>query len=476
MQKEKMKKTKIVCTIGPASDNKEMLKKLIKAGMNVMRCNFSHGDHEEHAAKMQKLREVNEELGTNVAIMLDTKGPEIRTGNFVGGTTEFKKGQVSVITREDIEGTSNRFTVSYKNLYQDVKLGGFILVNDGQVALLVDHVDENGDIYTVAANDGKVKNKRGINVPGAILEFEFLSEKDKSDITFGCEQDIDFIAASFVRRPQDILDIKKLLVENGKPDVKVLAKIENVEGVENMDGIIEVADGIMVARGDLGVEVPAEDVPGIQKSLIKKCNAAGKIVITATQMLESMQENPRPTRAEVSDVANAIYDGTDAIMLSGESAQGKYPEEAVLYMSKIARKTEEQLDYGHLLRQAIRTSDDNTSEAICMSVAQIANNFKVAAIIAFTETGGTAKRVSRYRPECPVIAATPYLKTVRGLALNWGVKPVLVKEMKSKEGLVNLAQVVAKEVGVSAGEKVLVTGGTPGVTGQTNYLELVTVK
>ena len=477
MQKEKMKKTKIVCTIGPASDNKEMLKKLIKAGMNVMRCNFSHGDHEEHAAKMQKLREVNEELGTNVAIMLDTKGPEIRTGNFVGGTTEFKKGQVSVITREDIEGTSDRFTVSYKNLYQDVKPGGFILVNDGQVALLVDHVDENGDIYTVAANDGKVKNKRGINVPGAILEFEFLSDKDKSDITFGCEQDIDFIAASFVRRPQDILDIKKLLVENGKPDVKVLAKIENVEGVENMDGIIEVADGIMVARGDLGVEVPAEDVPGIQKSLIKKCNAAGKIVITATQMLESMQENPRPTRAEVSDVANAIYDGTDAIMLSGESAQGKYPEEAVLTMNKIAHKIEENLDYASILRRAIRTADNtNPSEAICMSVAEIAANFNVSAIIAFTETGATAKRMSRYRPHCPIIAPTPSDDTVKKLALNWGVKPVLCKSMKSREGLMDLAMVIAKENGISAGEQVIVTGGTPGVSGLTSYLEIVTIK
>ena len=475
MVKEKMKKTKIVCTIGPASQDKEMLKKLVKAGMNVMRCNFSHGNYEEHAMKMDTLREVNKELGTDVAIMLDTKGPEIRTGAFEGGFTEFKKGQVSVITPEEIVGSADRFTISYKELYKDVKPGAYILVNDGQVALLVDHV-EGKDIYCVAANDGRVKNTRGINVPGTKLQFEFLSEKDKNDLIFGCKQDVNFIAASFVRRKQDVLDIKKLIAENGKPDIKVLPKIECVEGVENIDEIIEVADGIMVARGDLGVEVPAEDVPLIQKSIIKKCNAAGKIVITATQMLESMQENPRPTRAEVSDVANAIYDGTDAIMLSGESAQGKYPEEAVLYMSKIARKTEEQLDYGHLLRQAIRTSDDNTSEAICMSVAQIANNFKVAAIIAFTETGGTAKRVSRYRPECPVIAATPYLKTVRGLALNWGVKPVLVKEMKSKEGLVNLAQVVAKEVGVSAGEKVLVTGGTPGVTGQTNYLELVTVK
>jgi pyruvate kinase len=475
MARDRMKKTKIVCTIGPASDSEEMLKKLIKAGMNVMRCNFSHGDYDEHAAKMNKLRNVNKELGTNVAIMLDTKGPEIRTGAFEGGFTEFKKGQVSVITPEEIVGTADRFTVSYKELYKDVKPGGFILVNDGQVALLVDHV-EGDEIYTVAANDGRVKNTRGINVPGAILAFDFLSEKDKSDIKFGCEQNVDYIAASFVRRPQDVLDIKKLLCECGKPDIKIFSKIESVEAVENLAEIVEVSDGIMVARGDLGVEVPAEDVPGIQKKLIKMCNAAGKPVITATQMLESMQENPRPTRAEVSDVANAIYDGTDAIMLSGESAQGKYPEEAVMTMNKIALKAESQLDYGHLLRRAIRTSDDNTSEAICMSVAQIATNFNVSAIIAFTETGGTANRMSRYKPECPIIAATPYEKTVRKLAISWGVKPVLVNEMKSKEGLVNLANVVAKENGITAGEKVLVTGGTPGVVGQTNYLELITVK
>lgn len=475
MAKDKMKKTKIVCTIGPASDNEEMLKKLFKAGMNVMRCNFSHGDHEEHAAKMALCRKVNKELGTNVAIMLDTKGPEIRTGDFEGGATEFKKGQVSVITTEDIVGTADRFTITYKDLYKDVKPGSFILVNDGQVELLVDHI-EGEDIYTVAANGGRVKNKRGINVPGTALQFDFLSEKDKSDLIFGCEQNVDYISASFVRRPQDVLDIKKLLVEHGKPDIKVFSKIECVEGVQNMDGILEVSDGIMVARGDLGVEVPAEDVPGIQKELIKKCNAAGKPVITATQMLESMQENPRPTRAEVSDVANAIFDGTDAIMLSGESAQGKYPEEAVRTMNKIAKKTEEELDYGHMLRYAIRTADDNTSEAICMSVAQIAHNFNVEAIIAFTETGGTANRMARYKPECPIIAATPYDETLRKLAISWGVKPVKVNEMKSKEGLVSLANIVAKENGIEAGSKVLVTGGTPGVVGQTNYLELITIK
>ena len=473
--KEKMKKTKIVCTIGPASQDPKMLTKLINAGMNVMRCNFSHGDFEEHGAKMETLRQLNKELGTHCAILLDTKGPEIRTGDFEGGFTEFKKGQTSVICVEDIVGTSDRFTISYKDLYKDVKPGGFILVNDGQVELLVDHV-EGTDIVCVAANDGRVKNTRGINVPGIELGFEFVSEKDRADLIFGCEQDVDYIAASFVRRPQDVLDVKKILVEHGKPGIKVIAKIENSEGVEKMDDIIKVADGIMVARGDLGVEVPAEDVPLIQKELIRKCKAAGKVVITATQMLESMQENPRPTRAEVSDVANAIYDGTDAIMLSGESAQGKYPEEAVLTMNKIALKTESTLDYASLHRKAVRTAKDDTSEAICMSVAEIATKFDVAAIIAFTESGFTAQKMSRYRPECPIIAPTPYEDTAKKLALNWGVKPVICQRIDTKEGLLNLAEVIAKENGIEEGQTILVTGGNPGVKGTTSYLQLVTVK
>lgn len=475
MVKEKMKKTKIVCTIGPASQDKEMLKKLIKAGMNVMRCNFSHGDYEEHAGKMDTLREVNKELGTDVAIMLDTKGPEIRTGAFEGGFTEFKKGQVSVITPEEIVGSSDRFTISYKELYKDVKPGAYILVNDGQVALLVDHV-EGKDIYCVAANDGRVKNTRGINVPGTKLQFEFLSEKDKNDLIFGCKQDVNFIAASFVRRKQDVLDIKKLIAENGKPDIKVLPKIECVEGVENIDEIIEVADGIMVARGDLGVEIPAEDVPLIQKELINKCRAAGKIVITATQMLDSMQENPRPTRAEVSDVANAIYDGTDAIMLSGESAQGKYPVEAVETMTKIALKTEGTLDYASLQRKAIRTASLDQSEAICMSVAEIASKFNVAAIVAFTDSGFTARKMSRYRTKSMIIAATPNEQTTRALAINWGVKSVLCKQMDTRAAMIEYAQVIAKENLVEPGEQIIVTAGTPGVAGTTSYLELITVK
>ena len=475
LEKERKKKTRIVCTIGPASENEKVLKKLVQSGMNVMRLNFSHGDFEEHGGRITTLRKINKELNKNVAILLDTKGPEIRTGDFVGGKTEFKKGQVSTICVEDIEGTSDRFTITYKELYKDVKPGGFILVNDGQVELLVDHID-GSDIVCIAANDGEVKNKRGINVPGIKLGFNYLSPKDISDLTFGASQPFNYVAASFCRRAQDIIDIKKLLIENGRNDIQILAKIENQEGVENIDEILDIADGVMVARGDLGVEVPAEDVPLIQKAIIKKCKEKGKIVITATQMLESMQHNPRPTRAEVSDVANAIYDGTDAIMLSGESASGLYPQEAVLMMAKIAHKTEASLDYHAFQREAIATAQDDTNEAICMSVAEIAYKFNVAAIIAFTESGFTARKMSRYRTKTRIIAPTPCKETVKSLALNWGVKAVSCKALNSRISMIDYANIIARENGVKVGEKIIVTGGTPGVKGATSYLELIEVK
>ena len=473
--KEIEKKTRIVCTIGPASEDEKVLKKLVKAGMNVMRLNFSHGDHEEHAKRIATARKISEELHTPVAILLDTKGPEIRTHDFEGGQAEFKKGQVVRIASEEILGTSDRFSISYADLYRDVKPGGFILVNDGQIQLLVDHIEDT-DIVCVCANDGIVKNKRGINVPGVAIQLDYLSKKDISDIEFGCRQGVDFIAASFTRRPQDIIDIKRLLVENDRSEIRVIAKIENSEGVEKIEEILRVADGIMVARGDLGVEVPAEDVPMIQKDIIKKCNAAGKVVITATQMLESMQQNPRPTRAEVSDVANAIMDGSDAIMLSGESAAGKYPVEAVETMARIAAKVEEGLDYPHFHRYAVRTSHKDYSEAICMSVAQIAYEYNAAAIVAFTLSGYTAMKMSRYKPECPIIAATTSEDVMRKLALSWGVTPVLCRNVPSSEAMLNYAELLAKEFGVEAGETVIVTGGSPGTPGSTNFLNLITIK
>ncbi len=470
------KKTKVVCTIGPASESVEMLTKLVKAGMNVARLNFSHGDHQEHLTRMDRIKKISAELGKPVGILLDTKGPEIRTHDFENGCVQITRGQVVIVTcGEEILGTSKRFSITYDELYKDVRPGGFILVNDGQLELLVDHV-EGKDIYTVSANDAELKNRRGINVPDVSLNLEYLSEKDTNDIIFGCAQDVDFIAASFARRAQDIVDIKKLLIENGKPNIQVIAKIENHEGVKNIDDILKVADGVMVARGDLGVEVPAEDVPMIQKQLIKKCNAAGKPVITATQMLESMQTNPRPTRAEVSDVANAIMDGSDAIMLSGESAAGKYPEESVETMVRIAQKAEESLDYSKFYKNAVKTAKKDHSEAICMSVAEIAYEFDVKAIIAFTITGFTARKMSRYRPQCPIIAATTSEDTLTELSLCWGVQPVLCKSITTDNALLKYAEIIAKEAGVQIGEEILVTGGTPGAPGLTSFMHLITIK
>ena len=475
MNLQSLKKTKVICTVGPASSSEEVLTQMVKAGMNVMRLNFSHGDHAGHLEKINTLRKINESLNTNVAILLDTKGPEIRTGDFENGIAELQKGQKVTIVQEDILGNSDRFSISYKQLYRDVAVGGNILIDDGQIALVVEKI-EGKDIICTCLNEGIVKDKKGINVPGIKLGFDYLSQKDIDDIAFGCENKVDFIAASFVRRAQDVLDVKKVLVENNQPDIKVIAKIENQEGVDNMDEILEVVDGIMVARGDLGVEIPADLVPVIQKKLIKKCNAMGKVVIAATQMLESMQKNPRPTRAEVSDVANAIHDGTDAIMLSGESASGKYPVESVQMMAQIARTTEANIDYGHLHRRALRTAPADKSEAICLSVAELAMQFDVKAIIAFTQSGFTAEKMSRYRPECLLIAATPDKDTINKLALNWGVIPAICSSMKTSEALINLSQIIAKEHGVKAGESIIVTGGTPGVSGTTNFLHLIEVK
>ncbi len=467
-------KTKIVCTVGPASEKEEDIVKMIKAGMNVMRLNFSHGDHDSHLEKIQTIKKVNQNENTHVAILLDTKGPEIRTGDFEENKAIFKKGQTCRIKNTSMIGTSECFSVTYQQLYKDVFPGGYILVNDGQIELLVDRVDGT-DIICFCANDGEVKSGRGINVPGASLSFEYLSKRDIDDITFGCKHGVDYIAASFVRCAQDVFDVKKLLIENQASTVQIIAKIENAEGVKNIDEIIQAADGVMVARGDLGVEVPAEDVPLIQKNIISKCNIAGKVVITATQMLESMQVNPRPTRAEVSDVANAIYDGSDAVMLSGESAVGKYPIDAVMMMQKIAKKTENSLDYQRIYSLAIKYSSSDTSEAICMSVTEIAVKFKVATIIAFTESGSTAKKMSRYRPECKIIAATPHLDTAKSLALSWGVIPVLCKSLDSRAQMIAYACVLAREQGVIHGQKIIVTGGRPGYTGATSYLELITV-
>ena len=473
--KHLFKKTKVVCTIGPASENVETLTKLAQAGMNIARLNFSHGSHEEHLARIKMVRQVSESTGINLGVALDTKGPEIRLGNFVNDTEEYQIGEIVYIEKAECDGTHERFHIQVPELFDDLASGNEILINDGKMRLTVLENDGN-ELKCRVEVAGPISSHKGCNVPGVKLSMPFLSEKDEADIRFGCQNNVDFIFASFTRRPADVNAIRKICIEEGKPHINIIAKIENQEGYDNVSEILDAADGVMVARGDLGVEIPAEDVPLIQKELINKCRAAGKIVITATQMLDSMQENPRPTRAEVSDVANAIYDGTDAIMLSGESAQGKYPVEAVETMTKIALKTEGTLDYASLQRKAIRTAPLDQSEAICMSVAEIASKFNVAAIVAFTDSGFTARKMSRYRTKSMIIAATPNEQTTRALAINWGVKSVLCKQMDTRAAMIEYAQVIAKENLVEPGEQIIVTAGTPGVAGTTSYLELITVK
>ena len=468
----------MICTIGPKSEPKEMLSKLVDAGMNCIRCNFSHGDHAEQKNRMDLIREINKEKGTHVAILLDTKGPEIRTHLFENGGVELVAGQTVRVAMNEVLGTAEKFSITYPGLIKDVVVGGTILVDDGYVELTVTELDTaNQEIVCTVKNSAFVKDRRGINVPGAKLNMEFISEKDRADMIFGCEMQVDYIAASFVRRAEDVLAIREIFAEQGNTHTQIIAKIENQEGVDNMDSILEVVDGIMVARGDLGVEVPAEDVPLIQKEIIAKCNAAGKIVITATQMLESMQKNPRPTRAEVSDVANAIFDGTDAIMLSGESAAGQYPLEAVETMARIARRTEQALDHQEIIARAMASSSRDVASAMGLAVADTVEDLGAQAVIACTQSGATARAISKYRPSAPVIAATSCEKTATSLALYWGVQPVVVAETANTDELLKTAATVATEVaGLEAGETAVVTAGLPAGEGNTNLMHIHEVK
>lgn len=468
----------MICTIGPKSEPKEMLSKLVDAGMNCIRCNFSHGDHAEQKNRMDLIREINKEKGTHVAILLDTKGPEIRTHLFENGGVELVAGQTVRVAMNEVLGTAEKFSITYPGLINDVVVGGTILVDDGYVELTVTELDTaNQEIVCTVKNSAFVKDRRGINVPGAKLNMEFISEKDRADMIFGCEMQVDYIAASFVRRAEDVLAIREIFAEQGNTHTQIIAKIENQEGVDNMDSILEVVDGIMVARGDLGVEVPAEDVPLIQKEIIAKCNAAGKIVITATQMLESMQKNPRPTRAEVSDVANAIFDGTDAIMLSGESAAGQYPLEAVETMARIARRTEQALDHQEIIARAMASSSRDVASAMGLAVADTVEDLGAQAVIACTQSGATARAISKYRPSAPVIAATSCEKTATSLALYWGVQPVVVAETANTDELLKTAATVATEVaGLEAGETAVVTAGLPAGEGNTNLMHIHEVK
>lgn len=469
-----MKKTKIICTIGPTSDNSETIKKLINEGMDASRHNFSHGNHEEHKVRMDLIKELRQELNKHIAIILDTKGPEIRTGNFAAGKVELKEGsKFTVVCGEEVVGDETICSVTYNKLHEDVKPGDTILIDDGLVGLKVEGVKGKRVLCTVS-NTGMVGNHKGVNVPGVSINLPSLTERDIEDLKFGISQEVDIVAASFIRKASDVLDIRRVLNENGGADIQIFSKIENREGVNNIDDIIKFSDGIMVARGDLGVEIPTEEVPIVQKMIIEKCNAAGKAVITATQMLDSMMRNPRPTRAESSDVANAIFDGTDAIMLSGETASGKYPVETVMIMSKIAQAAENALNYAANLKKKRKSHIPNVPNAISLATCNTAMELNASAIITATQSGHTARKVSAYRPECPVIAVTPYEKVARSLALNWGVFAICSEKVESTDELIDKSVNIALEAGyVEKGDLVVIAAGIPAnYVGSTNMMKV----
>ncbi|SCZ05377.1 pyruvate kinase [Alkaliphilus peptidifermentans] len=469
-----MRKTKIVCTIGPASENKDVFKELVKSGLNVARLNFSHGDHEEHLVRIKNIKAVREELKVPVAILLDTKGPEIRTGKFSEPEVTLQEGQKFIITTRDIMGNQDICNVSYTGLPKDVTEGNSILIDDGLVELEVTKVINDTDIECLVKNSGIVKNHKGVNVPGVKINLPAITEKDKKDIEFGIENDIDFIAASFVRKASDVLAIRKILEDNRAEHIHIISKIENQEGMDNLEEIIEVSDGIMVARGDLGVEIPTEEVPLAQKRMIQLCNKAGKPVITATQMLDSMIRNPRPTRAEVTDVANAIFDGTDAIMLSGETAAGKYPIEAVKMMANIATRTEAAINYRELLRRKSIEKEITVTDAISHATCNTASDLEASAIITATSSGYTAKMVSKFKPKAPIIAATTTERVRRRLTLTWGVETVLIEVMQSTDDVIEGAVAGALDKGlIKRGDLVVITAGVPvGFTGTTNLIKV----
>lgn len=470
-----MRKTKIVCTIGPASESLETIKELIQAGMNVARLNFSHGDFDEHGQRIKNIRQASEELNKPVAILLDTKGPEIRTRDFKDGQAVISKGNTVTITMKDVEGTAEKFSITYEGLINDVEVGSKILLDDGLIELEVTEINHDAEeIVTKALNTGVISNKKGVNVPNVSVNLPGMTEKDAQDIAFGVEQGVDFIAPSFIRRQSDVLEIKRLLEELDATHIQIIPKIENQEGVDNIESILEVADGIMVARGDLGVEIPAEDVPLVQKDLIKICNNYGKPVITATQMLDSMQRNPRPTRAEASDVANAILDGTDAIMLSGETAAGDYPVESVKTMHNIALKTETALDNQMILKNRSKSVQMTITDAISQSVSYTALNLGARAIITATESGHTARMISKYRPKAPIIAVTFSEVVNRQLSLVWGVQAVLGRQVTTTDEMLE----AAIDRGLSTnlferGDQVVIAAGVPvGESGTTNLLKV----
>lgn len=471
-----MRKTKIICTIGPASESEEMLRSLMLKGMNVARLNFSHGDHEGHLAKIQRIQRLREELGLPVAILLDTKGPEIRTGKFESASVELWRGQEFTLTADEVDGDKKKCSVSYKELPKNLKPEDQIMVDDGLIRLRVLSVKDN-DILCTVENDGVVSSNKSINVPGVKIGLPALTQKDRDDLLFGIENGVDYIAASFIRKVEDIQAIRQLLAENGGEEIRIISKIENQEGLENIDAIIEASDGVMIARGDLGVEIPAQEVPIAQKEIIRKCNDHGVIVVTATQMLDSMIRNPRPTRAEVADVANAIFDGTDAIMLSGETASGDYPEESLIMMDSIALTAEGALDYPQVQKFRAGIRDRGITNAIGHATCAAAQGLRVKAILTPTTSGHTAFAVSRFRPEAPILAGSTDKKTARRLALCWGTYPMTLEPAETDgdvfQGVVSAAK---REGMVEDGDQVIITAGLPaGIKGNTNLMRIYVI-
>ena len=477
-----MKKTKVVCTMGPNTNDRELMRKLIQNGMDVARFNFSHGDHEEQKGRMDMLKELREEEHATTAILLDTKGPEIRTGVLKDGKKiKLETGKTFTLTTEDIVGDENKVSITYKGLAEDVSEGKIILIDDGLIGLKVIGKTDK-EIHCEIINGGELGEKKGVNVPGVPVRLPAITEKDKEDIKFGAEQGIDFIAASFVRNAECILEIKAYLKSLGAPYIPIIAKIENEEGISNIDEIIRAADGIMVARGDLGVEIPAEELPYLQKMMIQKCNDQFKTVITATQMLDSMMRNPRPTRAEVGDVANAVYDGTDAVMLSGETAQGKYPVEALKMMVHIVESTEQHLDYKEMLEKAGAHRMRNASSALAYATVTTARNLKASCIITPTVSGATARVVSKFKPKTEIIGISPNEDTLRRMQIYWGVRPYCSINANSTDEICSSALdlVRAKQI-AETGDTVVLTAGIPSpnisgnVAGVSNIMKIAVI-
>ena len=467
-----MRKTKIICTLGPSTDKEGVLRDLIANGMNVARFNFSHGSHEEHLGRLEKLKALREELGKPVAALLDTKGPEIRLKDFKNGVENLVAGQTFTLTTRDVEGTNEICSITYKDLPMDVEPNGTIMLDDGLIKLQIQTVNDT-DIVCTVLNNGKIKNKKGVNVPGVHLSMPYMSQRDKDDIIFGIQQGYDFIAASFVRTAQDVYDIRNLLNQYDS-NIRIIAKIENREGVNNIDSILAAADAVMVARGDLGVEIDFTELPGIQKTIIDRSFSFGKPIVTATQMLDSMIVNPRPTRAEISDVANAIYDGTSAIMLSGETAAGAYPVEALKTMSAIAERTEQEGFHLRGRQMDFNPGKISVSDATAHAACLTARDVNAAAIVTVSESGTTARLLSKYRPQQPIIACVMREQVQRQLSLSWGITPLMMSLAHSTDELIEMSTALAKENGyLHNGELAVVTAGVPvGVSGTTNMIKI----